>query len=241
MEIHLHPSRQLSWIKKGWKEVAAENDSSSASSLFQIPPDDASVFRQFASDDNSIKALLVDEPYFDFVDRFKPESILELAIVSAMCRPGLDMNLPELLERKLKKTIGISPVDDDLRFADIEATLDPTYGCFVFQEQLMALMVEVGGLSNSDANSFRKALGKKMVGAIAPFSEKFIKGGLARGYQLTTLENLLNRFNEPGGYVFNKSHAMNCGLVAYLLAFLKAYHPQIFESISEERADVKGA
>ena len=108
---------------------------------------------------------------------------------------------------------------------DLEPILKDTYGVMVYQEQVMQVAVVLAGYSMGEADTLRKAMGKKKLEVLMPFKEKFIAGAVAKGYEQRLAADLFDMIVPFADYGFNASHACAYGLVAYQTAYLMAHHP----------------
>ena len=108
---------------------------------------------------------------------------------------------------------------------DAEDILADTYGLMIYQESVMRVAQRFAGYSLAEADSLRKAMGKKIREAMAAEEEKFIAGVAANGYDPGLGEQLFKIIAQFADYAFNKSHSYGYGLVAYQTAYLKANYP----------------
>jgi DNA polymerase III subunit alpha len=151
----------------------------------------------------------------------EPDRFEDLMALVALYRPGpLNNGLhTEYAERKH----GRKPVT--YPHADLESILGGTYGVMVYQEQVMQIAVAMAGFSMGEADTLRKAMGKKKIQYLMPFKERFVKGATERGYPERLAADLFEMFIPFADYGFNASHACAYGLVAYQTAYLMAHHP----------------
>jgi DNA polymerase-3 subunit alpha len=151
----------------------------------------------------------------------EPDRFEDLMALVALYRPGpLNNGLhTEYAERKH----GRKPVT--YPHADLETILGGTYGVMVYQEQVMQIAVAMAGFSMGEADTLRKAMGKKKIQYLMPFKEQFVKGAAERGYPERLAADLFEMFIPFADYGFNASHACAYGLVAYQTAYLMAHHP----------------
>jgi DNA polymerase III subunit alpha len=151
----------------------------------------------------------------------EPDRFEDVMALVALYRPGpLNNGLhTEYAERKH----GRKPVT--YPHADLEPILRSTYGVMVYQEQVMQIAVALAGFSMGEADTLRKAMGKKKLEYLMPFKERFVKGAVERGYPERTAADLFEMFVPFADYGFNASHACAYGLVAYQTAYLMAHHP----------------
>jgi DNA polymerase-3 subunit alpha len=149
----------------------------------------------------------------------KPDTFNDLIAMNALFRPGPMAYIPSYIERKH----GREPINYDL--PEMEEILKDTYGITVYQEQVMLLSQRLAGFSKGDADTLRKAMGKKQRSVLAEKKEQFIKGGTANGHFPDTLEKIWHDWEAFAQYAFNKSHSTCYALVAYQTAYLKAHYP----------------
>lgn len=110
-----------------------------------------------------------------------------------------------------------------------EPFLKDTLGVVVYQETVMALAREIGGMEWGDVNAMRKAMGKSLGrSAMEKFGDKFKAGALAKGIPADVVARVWDELVENGGYLFNKSHAVAYAMISYWCAWLKTYHPGHF-------------
>lgn len=110
-----------------------------------------------------------------------------------------------------------------------EPFLKDTLGVVVYQETVMALAREIGGMEWGDVNAMRKAMGKSLGrSAMEKFGDKFKAGALAKGIPADVVARVWDELVENGGYLFNKSHAVAYAMISYWCAWLKTYHPLHF-------------
>ncbi len=158
-----------------------------------------------------------------FFQRAKPTSILNIADLTSIFRPGpLGANI-DVLYIKLKNGIEEVKYEHPL----VEKVLSETYGCVVYQEQVMQLAIDVGGLTSADSDKLRKIMGKKIKDSpeMKKYEEQFSNGAVARGLEKRDAESIFARMKEFAKYGFNKSHSASYGVLSYQTAFLLHYHP----------------
>src|SRR3954447_21374127 len=107
----------------------------------------------------------------------------------------------------------------------MDAILKETYGIMVYQEQVMQIFNQLGGIALADAYKLIKAISKKTVDVIAKFQPAFIQGTMAKGVSKEQAEDIFDLILKFGGYGFNKSHSTRYAIVAYQTAYMKIYHP----------------
>ena len=150
----------------------------------------------------------------------QPDRFEDLMALVALYRPGpLNSGLhTEYAERKHGRRKVSYPHDD------LEPILKDTYGVMIYQEQVMQVAVTLAGFSMGEADTLRKAMGKKKLDVLMPFKEKFIAGAVEKGYTQKLADDMFDMIVPFADYGFNASHACAYGLVAYQTAYLMAHH-----------------
>ena len=152
----------------------------------------------------------------------KPDRFEDLMACVALYRPGL-LSSNGLHTEYAERKHGGSRVT--YPHPDLEPILKETYGVIVYQEQVMQVAVALAGFSMGEADTLRKAMGKKKLDVLMPFKEKFIAGAVAKGYPQKLAADLFEMIVPFADYGFNASHACAYGYVAYQTAYLMAHHP----------------
>ena len=154
----------------------------------------------------------------------KPDSLEELALVSAIYRPGASDGIKLYLHNKTHV--------NELNFVNDEVAkiLKPTYGVIVYQEQIIKLVQIIANFDKFKADSFRKAISKKKEDLVLSVKDEFIINAVKNHYSQQQAENEFNTMLKFASYGFNYSHALSYALVSYWLGYLKTYYP--IESIS---------
>ena len=151
----------------------------------------------------------------------EPDRFEDLMALVALYRPGpLNNGLhTEYAERKHGRRKVTYP------HQDLEPILKDTYGVMIYQEQVMQVAVVLAGFTMGEADTLRKAMGKKQLHVLMPFKEKFIAGAVAKGYEERLAADMFELIVPFADYGFNASHACAYGMVAYQTAYLMAHHP----------------
>ncbi len=158
----------------------------------------------------------------NFLRKLKVTSMDDLFAAIALFRPGPMQNIPTYINRKFKKE-KIDYLDPSL-----EPILKPTYGIMIYQEQIMQIARTMADFSLGEADILRKAMSKKKKDILLKEQEKFKTRAINKGYDeklVTRVYDLMLKFAEYG---FNKSHSIGYSIVAYKMAYLKAYYPKHF-------------
>lgn len=165
----------------------------------------------------------------------KPTEFGDLIAMNALYRPGPMEYIPSFIKRKH----GVEEITYDLE--DCEEYLKETYGITVYQEQVMLLSQKLAGFSKGEADTLRKAMGKKKADLIAKMKPKFMDQGAANGHDKEKLEKIWTDWAAFASYAFNKSHSTCYAWIAYQTAYLKANYPAEFMAsvLSNNMSDLK--
>ena len=165
----------------------------------------------------------------------KPTEFEDLIAMNALYRPGPMEYIPSFIKRKH----GVEEITYDLD--DCEEYLKETYGITVYQEQVMLLSQKLAGFSKGEADTLRKAMGKKKADLIAKMKPKFLDQGAANGHDKDKLDKIWTDWTAFASYAFNKSHSTCYAWIAYQTAYLKANYPAEFMAavLSNNMSDLK--
>jgi DNA polymerase-3 subunit alpha len=165
----------------------------------------------------------------------KPTVFADLIAMNALYRPGPMEYIPSYCKRKH----GEEPIIYDL--ADCEEYLKETYGITVYQEQVMLLSQKLADFTKGEADTLRKAMGKKDRKVLDKMKPTFIERASAKGHAETTLEKIWKDWEAFASYAFNKSHSTCYAWVAYQTAYLKANYPAEYMAsvLSNNMSDIK--
>ncbi|HEX2392992.1 MAG TPA: DNA polymerase III subunit alpha [Solirubrobacterales bacterium] len=187
--------------------------------IAEIPLDDAKTYTMLADGDSTGVFQFESEGMRDALRKVRPTEFADLVALGALYRPGAMAYIPTYAKGK-RDPSSVSYPDPRLR----EITAE-TYGCVIYQEQLMAIAREMAGFSGAEADDLRKAVGKKKRDLMATMKDKFMKG-LAESSTDPRVAADLWKLNEAAAdYSFNKSHAACYALISYRTAYLKANYP----------------
>ncbi len=158
----------------------------------------------------------------DALKRLKPQRIEDIIAMVALYRPGP----MDLIEDFVNRKHGRAAIAYEHPL--MESHLQETYGIMIYQEQVMKLAADLAGFSLGEADTLRKAMGKKDRELMAQQREKFVSGCKANKIDVRKAERIWDLIEKFAGYGFNKSHAACYGVVAYQTAYLKANYPTEF-------------
>ena len=152
----------------------------------------------------------------------KPSIFEDIAVMISLYRPGPMELIPEFIERKRgKKSV-------EYLHPKLEPVLAGTYGIMIYQEQLMAAAQALAGFTLPQADTLRKAVGKKIKKLLQEQKDKVINGCLSQGVSEEIAEKFWKLIEPFDRYGFNKSHAVSYAMISYQTAYLKAHYPVEF-------------
>jgi len=189
-----------------------------------LPLDDPATYKMLRASDTLGVFQLESEGMRKLLGRLKPDCFEDIIAVLALYRPGpLESGMTDLFVDRKHGRIPIEYPHDSLI-----PILEDTYGCIVYQEQVMLAAVELGSFSLNDSDNLRKAMGKKKPEIMEKFSAQFIEGAVANGCPKKTAQETWDNIVKFGGYGFNKSHSAAYALITYQTAYLKANYLTAF-------------
>ena len=158
----------------------------------------------------------------------KPSSIEDITAIVALYRPGPMDSIPRFVANKLdaSKVTYKTPL--------LEPILRVTYGCIVYQEQVIEIFRALGGYTMGQADNIRRAISKKKMKVIEEERKVFvygdnqqgISGAIAKGVSEAAAQSIYDEIVDFANYAFNKSHAVCYAVVAYQTAYLKCHYPR---------------
>lgn len=186
-----------------------------------VPLDDPAVYEMLRRGDTTGVFQMESPGMRSLIKLLAPDRFEDLMALVALYRPGpLNQGMhTEYAERKH----GRKPVQ--YPHPDLEDILAGTYGIIVYQEQVMQIAVRMAGYSMGEADTLRKAMGKKIRELLLPHRERFVARCVERGYERRLAEDIFDLITPFADYGFNASHACAYAYVAYQTAYLKAHHP----------------
>ena len=195
---------------------------------------DSKVYKLWAEGRTSGIFQFESQGMINFMKELKPDSLEDIIAGVSLYRPGPMDQIPRYIKNKL------NPEHAEYTHPALEPILNVTYGCMVYQEQVMQIVRDLAGYSLGRADLVRRAMGKKKLDVMAKEREYFIHGqtdeegnivipGCVRnGIDEASANKIFDEMAEFAKYAFNKSHAAAYAVVAYRTAYLKAYYPQEF-------------
>ncbi|HVY96999.1 MAG TPA: DNA polymerase III subunit alpha [Solirubrobacterales bacterium] len=184
-----------------------------------IPIDDAKTYEMLARGDSTGVFQLESEGMREAMKKVRPTEFADIVALVALYRPGAMAYIPDYAKGKRNP--------DSVRYPDprLRAFTESTYGCVLYQEQLMEIAKQMAGFSPAEADDLRKAIGKKKRDLMATMKDKFLDGLKASGTAPNVAADLWKLNEAAADYSFNKSHAACYALISYRTAYLKANYP----------------
>ena len=184
-----------------------------------IPLDDTKTYQLF-KEGRTVGIFQYESPGMQkYMRELKPTVFADLIAMNALYRPGPIKYIPNFINRKH----GIEEIVYDL--PETEEYLKETYGITVYQEQVMLLSQKLANFTKGEADTLRKAMGKKQIEVLNKMYPKFIEGGKLNNLAEEPLNKIWNDWKAFAEYAFNKSHSTCYALIAYQTAYLKANYP----------------
>jgi len=170
-----------------------------------------------------------------YLKALRPNRFEDLIAMNALYRPGPMDYIPSYINRKHGKEEIIYDIPD------MEAYLRDTYGITVYQEQVMLLSQLLAGFTKGQADSLRKAMGKKIVSMMDDLRKKFEEGCVRNGHDPKIVAKIWKDWESFAHYAFNKSHSTCYAYISYQTAYLKAHYPAEFMAavLSRNLSDLK--
>lgn len=187
-----------------------------------IPIDDANVYSLFARGQTEGIFQFESSGMKQMLMNLKPTALEDLIAATSLYRPGPAKQIDTFVENSHRPS-HVKYVTDKLR-----PILENTYGCMVYQEQVMQIFRELAGYSYGRADIVRRAMSKKKISVMEQERETFIIGCEKNGIDKATADAIFDQMSDFAKYAFNKSHAACYALVAYRTAYLKYYYPSEF-------------
>lgn len=191
--------------------------------LSKLPLDDAKTYELFQRGDTTGVFQLESAGMKRYLRDLKPTVFEDIIAMVALYRPGPMQFIDSFIKRKHGQ--------EEITYLHpgMEPSLSGTYGILVYQEQFMQISKEWCGFTGGQADTLRKAVGKKKIDLMRKVKVDFVEGAIkTSGAKKETAELFWDQLEEFANYCFNKSHAACYGLISYWTAYLKAHFPDAF-------------
>ena len=208
--------RYLTILSDAEREIKEKDP---AFSLSALPLDDADTYRMIGEGDTLGVFQLESGGMRQMLMQLLPSSLEEITAAIALYRPGPMEAIPTFIARKFGK----EAVTYEL--PALESILSVTYGCIVYQEQVMQIFRALAGYSLAKADLVRRAMSKKKADVLEAERQSFLAGCTERGVSRATAEHIFDEMAGFASYAFNKSHATAYSVTTYRTAYLKRHYP----------------
>ncbi len=187
--------------------------------ISKVPFDDKLTFKLLSEAKTDGVFQLESEGMKQVLTRLMPTTLEDVIACIALYRPGPMDSIDKFIERKQGRE------KIEYKIAALSDILDVTYGCIVYQEQVMQICRTLAGYSYAHADIVRRAMSKKDESVMKAEAESFIGGCLERGVDEAASREIFDEMVGFAKYAFNKSHATAYGVISYRTAYLKAHYP----------------
>ncbi len=187
--------------------------------ITKIPLDDKKTFELLCDSRTDGVFQLESGGMKQVLSKLAPSTLEDIIACVALYRPGPMDSIDSFIARKHGKEVVTYAVPE------LKSILDVTYGCIVYQEQVMQICRKLAGYSYARADIVRRAMSKKKTSAMQAERDDFISGCLERGVSADAADKIFDEMVGFAKYAFNKSHATAYGLISYKTAYLKAHYP----------------
>jgi DNA polymerase III subunit alpha len=185
----------------------------------KLPLDDPKTYKMLSGGESVGVFQFESEGMREALRKVRPSEFEDLVALVSLYRPGAMRFIADYARGKRDPST--------VRYADerLRPITESTYGCCIYQEQLMEIAKRMAGFSPAEADDLRKAVGKKKRDLMAQMEDKFLSGLDASGTDRKVAKDLWSLMTAAADYSFNKSHAACYALIAYRTAYLKANYP----------------
>jgi len=188
----------------------------------RLDMDDKEVYKMIGEGQTAGIFQLESAGMTQFMKELQPSSFEDIIAGISLYRPGPMDQIPRYLKYKN------NPEEVKYEHPLLENILNVTYGCMVYQEQVMQIVRDLAGYSMGRSDLVRRAMAKKKAGVMEQERENFVKGALNNGVDEKTANKIFDEMMDFASYAFNKSHAAAYAVIAYQTAWLKYYYPVEF-------------
>jgi DNA polymerase III subunit alpha len=186
-----------------------------------LPLDDPAVYAMLAKGDSMGVFQMEGSGMRALMRNLKPDRFDDLIALISLYRPGpLGAGTHNMYADRKN---GLAPVE--YPHSDMEPVLAGSYGIMVYQEQVLQAAQVMADFTMIEADSLRKAMGKKIPAVMAEQEQMFVEGCVSKGHPRELGKEIFDLISHFAGYGFNKAHATGYAVVAYQTAWLKAHYP----------------
>ncbi len=211
--------RYLTILSDAEKEIKQSDPSFD---LNAIPEDDAATYKMLASGDTSGVFQLESGGMRQMLMQLQPTNLEEITAAIALYRPGPMDAIPTFIARKFGR--------EQVTYAvpALQSILSVTYGCIVYQEQVMQIFRALADYSLARADLVRRAMSKKKAEVLEAERASFLQGCSANGIARDVAGHIFDEMESFAKYAFNKSHATAYAILTYRTAYLKKHYPAAY-------------
>lgn len=208
----------------GLRTLTVIDDASKAAGIDinEISTDDQKVYKLFARGQTEGVFQFESSGMKQMLTNLKPTALEDLIAATSLYRPGPAKQIDTFVENSHNPN-NVKYITNKLK-----PILENTYGCMVYQEQVMQIFRELAGYSYGRADIVRRAMSKKKIAVMEQERETFIEGCSKNGIAASAANAIFDQMSDFAKYAFNKSHAACYAVVAYRTAYLKCYYPAQF-------------
>ncbi len=211
--------RYLTIIDDAQRQIR-ENDK--GFDIRKIPLDDVDTYKLIASGNTSGVFQLESAGMRQMLISLRPDCIEDIFAAISLYRPGPMDSIPRYIECRH------DPSKVKYAHPILEPILSPTYGCIIYQEQVLSIFRELAGYTYGHADIVRRAMSKKKLDVMEAERANFINGAVERGVDEQTANELFDSMSSFANYAFKKSHAVAYSVLSYQTAYLKTHYPREF-------------
>ena len=211
--------RYLTIIDDAVKSVRLENPDFD---IKNIPLDDAATYRLISRGATSGIFQLESGGMRQMLSNLSPNCFEDIVAAIALYRPGPMDSIPEFIKNHQ------DPGSVSYKIPQLEPILRSTYGCIVYQEQVMQIFRDLAGYSFGHADIVRRAMSKKKADVMAAERGSFLEGCAKNGISGVLAGELFDKISDFANYAFNKSHAAAYAMISYQTAYLKEHAPKAY-------------
>ena len=205
-------------------DIAAKDKQAHPEWKDNLPPDVAKTYKMLSQGKTYGVFQLGNKGITDKVKRLNPDSIESISAISALYRPGpLDAGV---VDDYISRKNGDTPITYPLPM--LQPILELTYGCMVYQEQIMKIAQVMAGYSLGEADLLRRAMGKKKPAEMAKQRDRFVSGSISAGVDLDIANKIFDDMSKYAEYCFNASHSIAYSYISFTTAYLKANYAADF-------------
>ena len=188
--------------------------------ISELPLDDEKTFELLSSGKTTEVFQLESAGMQRYIRELQPSTLGDIAAMIALYRPGPMEHVDTFIGAKHGKIPITNPHDS------LKELLDETYGVIVYQDQVLLILQSFAGYSLGEADTVRKAMGKKIPSLMIQEREKFILGAQSQGFDPEIATQIFDLIEPFAGYAFNKAHSVSYALISYWTAYFKTHYPR---------------